>query len=82
MARMVLPTSMYTQFYWTVNARSLMHFICLRADAGAQWEIQRYAEALAEFFAERMPWTYAAFLEHVWKGENPKLRTHREQLCG
>jgi thymidylate synthase (FAD) len=82
MARMVLPTSMYTQFYWTVNSRSLMHFICLRADAGAQWEIQRYAEALVGVFADKMPWTYSAFLENMWKGENPLLRKEKERLCG
>lgn len=82
MARMVLPTSMYTQFYWTVNARALMHFICLRADSAAQWEIQRYADALVGVFAKKMPWTYAAFLEHMWKGENPRLKAEQERLCG
>lgn len=73
LARMVLPVSLYTQFYWTINARNLMHFINLRADAPAQWEIQRYAEALAGVFAERMPWTWEAFLRHSWDGSNPKL---------
>lgn len=73
MARMVLPVNLYTQFYWTVNARSLMNFISLRADVHAQWEIQQYAEALAQVFAEKMPWTYDAFLAHAWKGVNPLL---------
>jgi len=81
MARMVLPVNLYTEFYWTVNARSLMNFLSLRADKHAQWEIQQFAEALAEAFAAKMPWTYSAFLSHVWKGENPKLHTEKEKLC-
>lgn len=80
LARMVLPTSLYTQFYWTVNARSLMHFIDLRADANAQWEIQRYAEALAAIFKEKMPWTYEAFLLYSWKGKNARLDAEKAEL--
>ena len=81
LARMVLPVSLYTQFYWTVNARSLMHFLGLRAEAHAQWEIQQYAEALAVSFEEKMPWTYLAFLKHSWKGGNPKLDAQKEKAC-
>jgi thymidylate synthase (FAD) len=73
MARMVLPVSLYTQFYWTVNARSLMNFIALRADRHAQWEIRQYAEALAAVFAAKMPWTWEAFLKRAWKGDNAGL---------
>ncbi len=74
MARLVLPMNLYTQFYWTVNARSLMNFIALRADEHAQWEIQQYALALARVMRRRMPWTWTAFMAHVWKGTNPRLR--------
>ncbi len=80
MARMILPLNGYTQFYWTINARSLMNFISLRADAHAQWEIQKYAEALASFFEEKMPWTFSAFLGHAWKGVNPILDERKRQL--
>ncbi len=73
MARLVLPLNLYTQFYWTVNCRSLMNFIALRADEHAQWEMQQYALALAEFFRLRMPWTWKAFLSHMWTGCNPAL---------
>ncbi len=73
LARMILPVNAYTQFYWTVNARSLMHFIGLRADTHAQWEIQQYAEVLADCLQQKMPWTFDAFLRCVWKGENQKL---------
>lgn len=61
MARMVLPINLYTEFYWTVNARSLMAFIKLRSESHAQWEIQQYSSALAAIFAAVMPWTYDAF---------------------
>src|SRR5712691_4471574 len=60
-ARSVLPVGAYTEFYWTVNARSLMNFVSLRAAATAQREIRRYAEAVEAFFAQHMPVTYAAF---------------------
>lgn len=80
LARMVLPVSLYTQFYWTVSARNLMHFIDLRADAPAQWEIQRYAEALSEIFAQKMPWTWEAFLSYAWKGINSRLDEQKKQL--
>lgn len=79
-ARTVLPVSQYTQFYWTINARNLMHFIELRADAAAQWEIQRYAEALARVFRERMPWTWEAFVRHSWKGVNPLIDAEKRSL--
>jgi thymidylate synthase (FAD) len=61
MARGVLPVCQYTQFYWTVNARSLMNFISLRADAHAQLEIRVYAEAVKKIFREKMPWSFEAF---------------------
>jgi len=62
MARGLLPVAQYTQFYWTINARSLMNFIRLRADSHAQYEIRVYAEAIAEIFRQKMPWTYDAFI--------------------
>jgi thymidylate synthase (FAD) len=62
LARSVLPVGAYTQFYWTVNARSLMNFVSLRAAETAQREIRRYAEAVEVFFAGKMPVTHAAFV--------------------
>ena len=61
-ARNVLPVAIYTQFYWTVNARSLMNFLSLRNAETAQREIRRYAAAVEELFATRMPITHAAFV--------------------
>ncbi|MBI4668734.1 MAG: FAD-dependent thymidylate synthase [Elusimicrobia bacterium] len=80
MARMVLPTALYTQFFWTVNARSLMNFLLLRAEAHAQWEMRQYAEILAKFFKMKMPWTWQAFLKFVWKGGNPVFDKEKRLL--
>jgi thymidylate synthase (FAD) len=62
LARSVLPVGAYTEFYWTVNARSLMNFLSLRNSETAQREIRRYAEACERFLEEQMPITYAAFV--------------------
>jgi len=61
LARAVLPVSMMTQFYWTVNARSLMNFLSLRTHETAQRDIRTYAIAVEELFAETMPETYSAW---------------------
>jgi thymidylate synthase (FAD) len=62
LARSVLPVGAYTEFYWTVNARALMNFVSLRAADTAQREIRRYADAVEQLFAERMPITHGAFV--------------------
>jgi thymidylate synthase ThyX len=63
LARAVLPFGIYTQFYWTLNARSLMNFLSLRNSEGAQYEIRTYAQAVERLFAEKMPVTYESFLQ-------------------
>jgi thymidylate synthase (FAD) len=62
LARLVIPMGAYTEFYWTVNARSLMNFVSLRAADTAQREIRRYADAVERLFADAMPVTHAAFV--------------------
>jgi thymidylate synthase (FAD) len=62
LARAALPVGAYTEFYWTVNARSLMNFVSLRNSETAQREIRRYAEACELFLEQLMPVTYAAFV--------------------
>jgi len=69
LARIVLPLSMYTQWYWTVNARSLMNFLNLRADSHAQWEIRQYAVKIAEIFKKLCPWTFEAFMKYRYSGD-------------
>jgi len=60
-ARIVLPHSLYTTFVAKVDAHNLMHFLTLRLDPHAQWEIRQYAEALYEIMKEKLPWTTEAF---------------------
>jgi thymidylate synthase (FAD) len=62
-ARTVLPVGLYTEFYWSLNARSLMNFLSLRNAAAAQLEIRVYAEAAEHHFAGAMPVTHASFVE-------------------
>jgi thymidylate synthase (FAD) len=62
LARSVMPVGAYTEFFWTINARSLMNFVSLRAAETAQREIRRYAEACETFLAREMPVTHAAFV--------------------
>jgi thymidylate synthase (FAD) len=62
-ARCVLPVSQYTEFIWTVNARSLINFISLRNESNAQYEIQEYATIIESFFSEIMPITHEAFVK-------------------
>lgn len=68
MARIVLPVGQYTEFYLTTNARALMHFLNLRADSHAQWEIQEYAKAMANISEKICPWTYESFIKNDYKG--------------
>jgi thymidylate synthase (FAD) len=62
-ARAVLPFGIYTQFYWTLNARSLMNFLSLRNAPEAQYEIRVYAEAVERLWAQTMPVTHESFVE-------------------
>lgn len=61
LARIVLPLALYTEFYYTVNARSLMNFLSLRNAPTAMYEIAEYAQALEVLFGLVMPVTAAAF---------------------
>jgi thymidylate synthase (FAD) len=54
-ARMVLPQSLYTEYYGTVNLNNLLKFIDLRTHEGAQWEIQKVAEACLEIASDLWP---------------------------
>ena len=64
LARMVLPLSAYTQWYWKIDLHNLMHFIALRADAHAQYEIRAYADVLAEIVEKWVPLTAGAFRDY------------------
>lgn len=63
-ARGVLPQSMYTQFYGTANLRNTLHFVDLRIDSHAQWEIQVVAQAVLEILKELYPEIIKAYFKH------------------
>lgn len=63
-ARGVLPLYLYSEMYWTVNARSLMNFLGLRNSDQAMWEIREYAQVVEELWAEQMPTTAEAFVNN------------------
>ena len=64
LARMNLPANIYTQWYWKVDLHNLFHFLRLRADAHAQYEIRVYADAICEMVADWVPFAYKAFEDY------------------
>jgi thymidylate synthase (FAD) len=64
LARMNLTLNTYTQWYWKTDLHNLFHFLRLRADAHAQYEIRVYAEAMLETVKAWVPLSYAAFRDY------------------
>jgi thymidylate synthase (FAD) len=64
LARMNLSLNFYTQWYWKIDLYNLMHFLGLRADPHAQYEIRAYAEAMLGTMQRWVPLAYAAFVEY------------------
>ena len=64
LARMNLPANIYTQWYWKVDLHNLFHFLRLRADAHAQYEIRVYADAICEMVKDWVPAAYGAFEDY------------------
>ncbi|MDZ4198973.1 MAG: FAD-dependent thymidylate synthase, partial [Kiritimatiellia bacterium] len=68
LARINLPTSLYTQWYWQMDLHNLLHFIALRIDPHAQWEIRQYARALLKLARAVAPMAVASFERHEMNG--------------
>ena len=68
LARMNLPTNIYTQWYWKVDLHNLLHFLRLRADAHAQYEIRVYADEICKIVADWVPFAYSAFEDYRMGG--------------
>jgi thymidylate synthase (FAD) len=68
LARMNLPANVYTQWYWKTDLHNLFHFLRLRADAHAQYEIRVYAELMCKLVADWVPLAYAAFADYRMGG--------------
>ena len=64
LARTTLPLNYYTQWYWKIDLHNLMHFLRLRADSHAQYEIQIYAEKMVEILKKWVPLTYESFEDY------------------
>jgi thymidylate synthase (FAD) len=73
LARIVLPLNTYTEWYWKTDLHNLLHFIALRADPYAQYEIRAYAEVLLDVVRRWVPLTCAAFEDY---------RLHAAELSG
>jgi len=65
LARINLPLSLYTQWYWKIDLHNLFHFLKLRMDKHAQYEIRVYAEKMAEIVKAVVPMAYEAFEDYV-----------------
>ena len=64
LARMTLPLNTYTQWYWKIDLHNLMHFLSLRFDPHAQYEIRVYAEVMLKILQKWVPLTFDAFCKH------------------
>ena len=85
LARMNLPANIYTQWYWKVDLHNLFHFLRLRADAHAQYEIRVYAEAMCKIVADWVPAAYSAFEDYRLGGavlSEKGLQCLRRMLAG
>ncbi len=65
LARMVLPVATYSQMYWKGNLHNLFHFLNLRCDSHAQYEIRIYADAILDLIRPHVPWAVEAFEDYL-----------------
>jgi len=70
LARIDLPLSTYTQWYWKIDLHNLFHFLTLRADSHAQWEIQEFARVMAGMMKRVAPLSYEAWLDYEFTGQH------------
>lgn len=64
LARTILPVSVYTEMYWKIDLHNLLHFLKLRADSHAQYEIRCYANKILDIVKAWVPFTYDAFVNY------------------
>ncbi|HEU4409749.1 MAG TPA: FAD-dependent thymidylate synthase [Polyangiaceae bacterium] len=64
LARIDLPLSTYTQWYWKIDLHNLLHFLTLRVDTHAQWEIREYARVMAGIVRRVAPFSYEAWVDY------------------
>jgi len=66
LARIDLPLSTYTNWYWSINLRSLMNFMTLRCDSHSQWEIRQYANTIAGIVQQVVPEAFEAWIDYEY----------------
>ena len=66
--RAILPVNLYTEWYWKNDLHNLLHFIGLRSDPHAQYEIQVYSDAMATFVKQIAPFAWEAYQDYVVDG--------------
>jgi thymidylate synthase (FAD) len=64
LARIDLPLSTYTQWYWKIDLHNLLHFLTLRVDSHAQWEIREYGRVMAGMLKRVAPISYEAWIDY------------------
>ncbi|HMJ14283.1 MAG TPA: FAD-dependent thymidylate synthase, partial [Polyangiaceae bacterium] len=64
LARIDLPLSTYTQWYWKIDLHNLLHFLKLRVDPHAQWEIQEFGKVMAGMLKLALPLSYEAWIDY------------------
>jgi thymidylate synthase (FAD) len=64
LARIDLPLSTYTQWYWKIDLHNLLHFLTLRVDSHAQWEIQQFGKVMAGMLKRVAPIAYEAWIDY------------------
>ena len=69
-ARIDLPLSTYTQWYWKIDLHNLLHFLSLRADPHAQWEIRVFANIIAGMVKRVAPLSFEAWLDYDLLGQS------------
>ena len=79
LARIDLPVSTYTQWYWKIDLHNLLHFLSLRVDSRAQWEIQQFARVIAGMVKRVAPLSYEAWVDYEL-GSEPLTRVERGLL--
>lgn len=85
LARMRLPINIYTQFYWKIDLHNLMHFLRLRADGHAQYEIRAYCEIIHDIMRAWVPFTSAAYEDYrrdAVRFSGPMMVVLRAMLTG
>lgn len=68
LARIDLPLSTYTQWYWKIDLHNLLHFLTLRVDPHAQWEIQAFGRVMAGMLQRVAPLSYEAWIDYDVRG--------------